>query len=129
MSSSMRRRRSLMGVSLIGGSCLEVGGCKPLDPQDGAPTPSSSPDQPVTAPAATGSILRAARSRVSGFVPWPTFPVRGTAHVRQLFSGADLTWLRERRWLIRTCSSDVRQSPSLWSDRLTTLHDVVVLHF
>ena len=58
----------LMGFSLIGGSCLEVGGCEPLDPQDGAPRPSSSPDQPVTAPVATNTILRAALSRVSGFV-------------------------------------------------------------
>jgi hypothetical protein len=59
-----------MGFSLIGGSCLEVGGCEPLDPQDGAPTPSSCPDQPFTAPVARDSILRAALSRVSGFVLW-----------------------------------------------------------
>jgi hypothetical protein len=37
MSSSMRRRSGLMGFSLIGGSCLEVGVLEPLDPQDGAP--------------------------------------------------------------------------------------------
>ena len=69
MSSSMRRRRSLMGFSLIGGSCLEVGGSEPLDPQDGAPTPSSSSRSAVTAPVATAQP-RAALSRVSGFVPW-----------------------------------------------------------
>jgi hypothetical protein len=37
MSSSMRWRSGLMGFSLIGGSCLEVGVLEPLDPQDGAP--------------------------------------------------------------------------------------------
>src|SRR5262249_44783304 len=37
MSSSMRRRNGLMGLSLIGVSCLEVGVLRPLDPQDGAP--------------------------------------------------------------------------------------------
>jgi hypothetical protein len=37
MSSSMRWRSGLMGFSLIGGSCLEVGMLEPLNPQDGAP--------------------------------------------------------------------------------------------
>ncbi len=36
MSSIMRRRSGLMGFSLIGSSCLEVGVLEPLDPQDGA---------------------------------------------------------------------------------------------
>ena len=33
--------RHLHGFSLIGSSCLEVGVLEPLDPQDGAPAPSS----------------------------------------------------------------------------------------
>ena len=37
ISSSMRWRSGLMGFSLIGGSCLEVGVLEPLNPQDGAP--------------------------------------------------------------------------------------------
>jgi hypothetical protein len=37
MSSIMRRRSGLMGFSLIGSSCLEVGVLEPLNPQDRAP--------------------------------------------------------------------------------------------
>src|SRR5215831_16899510 len=56
MSAIMRRRRSLIGLSRIGGSCPEVGGVGTPNPQDGTPAPSSSVDQLV------GAILAACSS-------------------------------------------------------------------
>src|SRR5215471_6085389 len=56
MSAIMRRRRSLIGLSRIKGSCPEVGGVGTPNPQDGTPAPSSSVDQLV------GAILAACSS-------------------------------------------------------------------
>src|SRR5216683_5976660 len=66
MSSIMRRRSGLMGFSLIGSSCLEVGVLEPLDSQDGTPGLSPAPAYLVTPSAPPAP--RAARSRESGFV-------------------------------------------------------------
>src|SRR5262249_21493418 len=70
MSAIMRRRRSLIGLSRIGGSCPEVGGVGTPNPQDGTPAPSSSVDQLV------GAILAACSSpaRAGSFnAPLPSF--------------------------------------------------------
>src|SRR6266404_6307977 len=69
MSSSMRWRSGLMGFSLIGGSCLEVGVLQPLDPQDGAP---ARHQRSINALAVLLTVsIPATFSRGSGFVRWP----------------------------------------------------------
>jgi hypothetical protein len=67
MSAIMRRRRSLIGLSLIEGSCPEVGVWNP-NSQDGTPAPSPPVDQLVGAILATRSAPRAALSHANGFV-------------------------------------------------------------
>jgi hypothetical protein len=61
-----------------------------LNPQDGTPAPSSPLDQLVSATLATCSDPRAALSRASGFVRWPSSTGRG----RQLCPGiSDVNFL------------------------------------
>src|SRR6266478_4042536 len=77
MSSSMRWRNGLMGFSLIGGSCLEVGVLQPLDPQDGAP---ARHQRSINALAVLLTVsIPATFSRGSGFVPWHIADCRLTA--------------------------------------------------
>src|SRR5262245_27683720 len=72
MSSVMRCRNGLMGVSLIGGSpVLRLEVRNPSILKTERPAPSSSALQLVTAPSTPRSHLRAALSRESGFVHWP----------------------------------------------------------
>src|ERR1700688_4533254 len=68
MSSSMRRRSGLMGFSLIGGSCLEVGVLDPSILKTEHPPRHPRSINVVTALKHTASG-RAAFSRGSGFVP------------------------------------------------------------
>ena len=68
MSSIMRRRSGLMGVSLIGGSCLEVRLDTPRSSRrDAAPSPQSV--QPITTAARRARTSRVQPLPRSGFVP------------------------------------------------------------
>src|SRR3984885_7748934 len=86
MSSSMRWRSGLMGFSLIGGSCLEVGVLEPLDPQDGAPARHLRPVQMVTTVDPMHPTARPAPSRESGFVLWRKAAFETCEHLSSLLS-------------------------------------------
>ena len=70
MSSIMRRRNGLMGFSLIGGSCLEVGVLDPSILKTETRPVIRAQSKWLPASRHTASV-RAAYSRGSGFVLWP----------------------------------------------------------
>ena len=71
-----------MGLSLIGGSCLEVGGLDPSILKTERPPRHPHPAQPRYRAARHSSSLRAALSRVSGFVLWHFLPVAQSVYGR-----------------------------------------------
>src|SRR5262245_66208668 len=102
MSSVMRCRNGLMGVSLIGGSpVLRLEVRNPSILKTERPAPSSSALQLVTAPSTPRSHLRAALSRESGFVHWHELRVRGAAAIPSVMGGTSAVLIRNSDWSLR----------------------------